>query len=299
MTQLLALLAAAALCACGPNAERSPGLQYAPAPVDGSPPLRLAVHPLHNPQKLAEAYEPLVAHLSRQLPQVRFELEASRDYPAFEAKLRARAPALLLPNPWQTLLAQRSGYRVIAMAGDAEDFKGLILVRRDGPIKSPIDLKGRAMACPAATALAACILPQWLLHSHGLNVRHDLETRYVGSQESSILNVFSGQVTAAATWPPPWRAFQREHPEEAAELKVMWETPPLLNNSVMVRDDVPRALAEAVRAALLALQDSADGRAVLARMETSRFHAANDASYAPVREFIERFEREVRTVELP
>ena len=67
----------------------------------------------------------------------------------------------------------------------------------------------------------------------------DIENRYVGSQESSIMNAYLGQTAAGATWPPPWRAFQKEHPREAAELKVIWETESLVNNSVMVRDDVP------------------------------------------------------------
>ena len=37
---------------------------------------RFAVHPLHNPHKLSVAYQPLMQYLN-QLPNVRFELEAS------------------------------------------------------------------------------------------------------------------------------------------------------------------------------------------------------------------------------
>jgi len=262
-----------------------------------NPVYRLAVHPLHNPRKLSQAFQPLVDHLNANMPGVRFELEASRDYAVYEARFRAREPHLLLPNPWQTLEAMEVGYRVIAMSGDAADFKGLLIVRKDNPITSPLALKGQAVAYPAPTALAACIMPQWFLHRSGLNVVHDLDNRYVGSQESSILNVLGGQVAAAATWPPPWRAFQREHPAEAAQLKVMWQTPPLLNNAVMVRDDVPVAVGERVRELLLSLHDTVPGRAVLEGMETSRMHAANDASYAVVRDFVDRFEREVRPVE--
>ena len=34
------------------------------------------------------------------MPELRFELEASRDYQAYEEKFRARSPHILLPNPW-------------------------------------------------------------------------------------------------------------------------------------------------------------------------------------------------------
>jgi phosphonate transport system substrate-binding protein len=152
---------------------------------------------------------------------------------------------------------------------------------------------------PARTALAAAVMPQYFLHQQGLNVRQDIEHRYVGSQESSIMNVYLGQSAAGATWPPPWRLFQKEHPAEAAQLKVAWQTPPLINNAVMVRDDVPAAVAQAVRQALLDLPSTAEGRQILAGLETTRFHAANDASYDVVRPYVKRFEAAVRRVDEP
>lgn len=259
--------------------------------------MHLAVHPLHNPQKLAQAYQPLIDALNRQLKDVQFELEASRDYAVFEDKYRRRAPEFLLPNPWQSLDAMRLGYSIIASAGAPEDFKGLIIVRRDSGIREVTDLKGKAVSYPSATALAACMMPQRLLHDRGLDVMRDTTNRYVGSQESSIMNVFLGQTAAGGTWPPPWRAFQKEHPAEAAALRVAWETPPLINNSVMVRDDVPAPIAQAVREALLLLADTPEGAAVLAGMETARFLPASNADYEVVRRYVADFEQRVRKVE--
>lgn len=111
------------------------------------------------------------------------------------------------------------------------------------------------------------------------------------------MNVYLGQSVAGATWPPPWRLFQKDHPVEAGELKVIWETPSLINNSVMARDDVPQAIRDGVRQALLDLPTTSEGMAILAAMETARFYAADDASYGSVREYIKRFELEVRLVE--
>lgn len=284
---------------CEPVSEHAAEPEYGAAPDLAVPIYRVAVHPLHNPRKLTAAYSPLIGYLNRHFTEVQFELEASRDYQTYEAKLRNREPELVLPNPWQTLEAIKHGYRVIAMAGDAEDFKGLYIVRKDSGITVPADLKGKAVSYPSPTALAACIMPQWFLHQHGIDVNHDILNHYVGSQESSIMHVYLGEVVAGATWPPPWRLFQKEHPKEAAELKVIWETPPLLNNAFMVRDDLPAEFVERLRQLLLMLHDTAEGRGILANMQTARFHAADDASYAPVREFIDRFEREVRYVEQP
>ena len=300
MTKLIALVTALLtmlLAACQPAPAEKP-LQYSMEPAKLEVPVyRFAVHPLHNPQLLAEAYWPLVEHLNRQLSGARIELEASRDYQAFEQKLRAREPAIILPNPWQTLQAIKVGYHVIAMAGDAADFRGIFIVRKDSGIKTPADLKGRVVSYPSPTALAACIMPQYFLHQHGINVNRDIQNVYVGSQESSIMNAYLGTSAAGATWPPPWRLFQRDHPAEAAQLQVAWETPALLNNSVMVHDDVPANVVQTIRTTLLDLTATAQGQAILAGMATARFHTADDASYDAVRDYVAVFEKTVRPVE--
>ena len=266
-------------------------------PAAGIPHYFLAVHPLHNPSKLVAAYQPLVDYLNARLGGARLGLEASRDYANFEEKYRARRPDFLLPNPWQTLQAMKVGYHVIAMAGEPTDFRGLIVVRTDSGIRRPADLKGKAVSYPSPTALAACIMPQYFLLNHGVNVTEEIDNRYVGSQESSIMNVYLGKTAAGATWPPPWRAFRKEHPGEAGHLKVIWETESLVNNSVMVRDDVPAAVEAQVRALLLGLDGTAEGRTILSGMETARFLPATDREYDVVRRYVARFEREVRPVE--
>lgn len=294
-----ALLLLLCLVGCDRTPAEKP-LEYRSSPVAPVAPVySLVPHPLYNPRKLGEVFQPLVEHLNRHLPGTRIELEASRDYQAYEQRIRTRQPAILLPNPWQTLEAMKVGYHVIAMWGDPEDFKGLIIVRTDSGIKVPGDLLGKAVTYPSPTALAAAVMPQYFLHSQGLDVNRDIQNVYVGSQESSIMNVYLGKSAAGATWPPPWRMFQKQHVDEAAHLKVMWETPSLVNNSVMVRDDVPEAVRTGVRNVLVDLAQAPEGRKILAGLETARFQAADDARYDVVRRYVTRFEKEVRPVERP
>ncbi|MFH0821888.1 MAG: PhnD/SsuA/transferrin family substrate-binding protein [Pseudomonadota bacterium] len=292
LTLLLAVLPG-----CNREPERK-GPQYGEKPSSpGLPLYRLAVHPLHNPGKLMKAYHPLIDYLNDRLQGARVALEASRDYAAFEEKYHARKPEFLLPNPWQTLQAMKVGYRVIAMAGEPQDFKGIFVVRRDSGLKRPDELKGKSVSYPSHTALAACIMPQYFLHNHGINVNADIENRYVGSQESSIMNAYLGLTAAGATWPPPWRAFQKDNPREAAELEVAWETESLVNNSVMVRNDVPAQVGEQVRALLLGLDGTKQGASVLVGLETARFLPASDEDYDVVRRYVSLFESAVRPVE--
>jgi phosphonate transport system substrate-binding protein len=140
-------------------------------------------------------------------------------------------------------------------------------------------------------------MPQYFLHQNGVDVMKDIRNVYVGSQESSIMNAYLGQSAAAATWPPPWRLFEKDHPEQAAQLQVIWETPSLLNNSVMVRDDVPAAISDKIRQVLLELATVPEGKAILAGMATARFHAAGNGTYNQVRDYVATFEKTVRPVE--
>ncbi len=281
---------------CKPKPQPS-GPKYGESPVSQTKQVyHFAVHPLHNPAKLLESYQPLVDYLNGKLTGVQFALEASRDYANFEQKYKDRKPELILPNPWQTLQAIKSGYTVIAMAGEPADFKGIFIIRKDGGIREPADLKGKAVSYPSPTALAACIMPQYFLHTHGINVNTDIENRYVGSQESSIMNVFLKKTTAGATWPTPWRSFQKEYPKEASQLYQIWETESLVNNSVMARNDIPSDIRDQIQKLLIGLNETEQGRAILAGMVTARFIPAINKDYDAVQNYINRFEKEVRKV---
>lgn len=283
---------------CHPQ-PKATGPKYSDVPSSQTIPVyHFAVHPLHNPTKLSETYQPLMDYLNEKLKTAQLTLESSVDYANFEEKYTKRGPDFLLPNPWQTIQAMELGYSVIAMAGLPDDFKGIFIVRRDGGIRYPSDLKGKAVSYPASTALAACIMPQYFLHEQGININTDIENQYVGSQESSIMNVYLNKTAAGATWPPPWRAFQKNFPAEAAQMKVIWETEPLINNSVMVRDDVPADIRELVQKYLLELYETPEGQEILSNIETARFLPANNKDYEIVKIYIERFEKEVRKVEI-
>jgi phosphonate transport system substrate-binding protein len=291
------LIAVLLVAACG----KSPDAGYEPtfsrqAPADVKEYV-VGIHPLHNPQRLMETYGPILDHIDAAIPGVHFRLEASRNYEEFDKKLYTGHFDFAMPNPYQTILSLKHGYRVFGKMGDDSNFRGIILVRKDSGIRSVGDLKGKKVAYPAATALAATMMPQYYLHTHGIDVNRDIENLYVGSQESSIMNVLRGHVAAGATWPLPWLTFSAEHPDEASQLEVKWQTETLPNNGWVVRQDVPSALVGQFAIALFALKDSAEGKKMLGRLPISRFEPASDATYAPVREYLEAFSKTVRPVE--
>ncbi len=286
----------ASLGGCGP-AEPVYQPRFVAQGANAKPEYVIGIHPLHNPKRLLEVYAPVVDALNAAIPEAHFRLEASRNYEAFEHKLFDGYFHFAMPNPYETVRALRHGYRVFGKMGDDENFRGLILVRKDSGIQAVTDLKGKKVAYPAATALAATMLPQHYLHTHGLDINRDIENVYVGSQESAIMNVVLGQTAAGATWPIPWKTFGAEKPELAQQLEVKWQTRSLPNNGWVARQDMPLALTQQVVRVLTTLHESEAGREILRRLPISRFETADDATYQPVRDYLDTFSRTVRHLE--
>ena len=256
----------------------------------------IGVHPLHNPKRLHEIFGPIAHYLSQNIENVNFKIEASSNYAAYDKKLYSRKFHFSLPNPFQTVNSLKHGYRVFAKMSDDENFRGIFLVRKDSGIKKVSDLKGHAVSFPAPTALAATMMPQYYLQQHGLNVMSDIDIKYVGSQESSIMNVMLGNTKAGATWPPLWRALAKERPELAKELTIIWQTDFLPNNSLVVIDDIPEGIVKQVKSLMLNLHKQPDGKKWLEKMELSKFDEANNDTYNSVIEFLKRFNKEVRPI---
>jgi phosphonate transport system substrate-binding protein len=252
------------------------------------------VHPLHNPQLLHQKFQPLMQYLDSRIPGVQFDLDASSDYADYERKLREGKTHFSLPNPYHAALARDWGYHVIAKMGNDALFRGVFVVRKDSPIREPADLRGKVVSYPAPTALAAAMMPQLYLQDHGIDVETELTNRYVGTHNSAIMNAYLGQSAAGVTWPVAWKAFQQANPKEAAELYVIWQTPTLIQNAIVVRNDVPADLAERVRQLLTGLQDTPAGRDILDRIDTSSFEAADDQRFDVVLAFVKEFKTRVK-----
>ena len=294
---LLAIIATLSLQSCDKNRdEPAKHIVYTEAPRTAQvETYRIEIHPEHDPVRLAKDYQPLIDYVNKQLPgKYKLEIDIPPDFQTFENSIQKREDDFVLGNPVHVTQALDRGYHVIAMAGEASEFRGLVLVRKDSNIHSPGDLKGRTISYPSSTSLAAGMMSQWYLETHGLDVLHDTKTIYVGSQESSIMSVYLRQSDAGATWPPPWIQFQADYPQEASKLTAVWETPPLVNNGIVARDDVPLDVQKQVQAVLLHMNDSPAGQATMKNAKTSGFFPATDQDYDVARAFIDGFVKKMR-----
>lgn len=252
-----------------------------------------APHPYLNPQELYGAYEPVVRYLESKIPGTHFTVETSKDYAAFEAKLAAGQVQFALPNPYQTVFAIAHGYRVIAKMKPDHDFRGMMVVRKDGGVRSPADLAGKTLCFASPTAVAGTMLPMLYLHDHGLDVTNGVHIKYVGSQLASIVNAYTGDAAACGTTVRFWRLWSHANPDKAKELETLWLTDALPHNGVVARNDVPPDLARQVGAALVAMDSDKALDQAQFKADQQHFEAGSNDTYKPMAAFLKRYDEAV------
>lgn len=251
-----------------------------------------APHPYLNPQDLYSAYEPIVRYLERKIPGTRFSVETSRDYADYEAKIAARSFHFGLPNPYQTVYSLGHGYRVIAKMTPDENFRGMMVARKDHKLRNPQDLAGKPLCFSSPTAVAQTMLPMLHLHDLGLNVKTN-PVKYVGSPISAIMHAYSGEAVACGTTVRFWGNWSRNNPDKAQELETLWPTSTLPHNGVIVRNDVPPALAQKVGAVLAGMDKDPELDQSQFKVGQAHFEAGSNDTYAPMSAFLKRYDEAI------
>lgn len=289
---LALLLFSFVLTACDQKQAVEYNPKYASVPLEvGEQVFIIGVHPMHNPKRLHKIFSPIAEYLSENIEGASFKIEGATNFDEYEKKLQNRKFHFALPNPFQTVNAFKDGYNVFAKMANDKNFRGVILVRKDSGIKKLSDLKGQSMAFPAPAAVAATMLPQAYLQQHGVDISKDLDIKYVGSQESSIMNVMLGNTKASGVFWPSWRVFSKRRPELAQELKIIWQSSSLPHNSFMTRNDIDAEIVNQVKILLLKMNKQKGIHKMLRQYE-----AANNETYDPMVEFLKSFNKDVRPI---
>lgn len=256
------------------------------------------VHPLLNSKKLFEVYQPMVDKINENLNDINIKLESSVNYAAFNKKMISGHFDFALPNPYQTIESLKYGYEVFGKMGDDQNFRGIILVRKDSGITKITDLIGKTVSYPAPTALAATMMPQYYLQTNGVDINKDITNQYVGTHGSSIMNVYLNNSIASATWPLAWKSYIKEHPNVAEEVEVKWQTEQLINNGLIVKKGTPKEVLKTFENVTFNLHNSEDGKKIISLMEISKYEKASNETFEVVNEFLDKFKNTVRPLDI-
>jgi phosphonate transport system substrate-binding protein len=111
------------------------------------------------------------------------------------------------------------------------------------------------------------------------------------NHERNAFEVASGVLDVATSNTVSGAALQGQNPTLAEQIQIIWQSPPIPEGGIVVRDDLDPALKEKIRSFFLTYGqgngvEAERQRRVLAGLRYSRFNAADDDYLDPVREMM-------------
>lgn len=220
----------------------------------------LAVVPQFAALQVHRDWTPLLARLE-QATGYRFELRAYDKVARFEEDVLQGIPDLAFMNPYHMVMARKShGYRPL-VRDDAGKLSGVLVVRREGAIRSLADLNDKEVAFPAPNAFGASLYMRALLaEKEGIKIR----PVYVGNHENVHRQIALGDVAAGGA---VQATFDREPEALRAQLKIIYNTPGAAPHPLAAHPRVPEAAGNKISEAMLALGSDPEGRKLLAAVQ--------------------------------
>ena len=223
-------------------------------------PIRVSVVPQRPPAETFAAWSPLLQHLGLASRQC-FVLRVAASIPNFEAELRTGRADCVYMNPYHAVLAQRwRGYIPLIRDG-SQPLRGLLVVRKDSPIRSIQALNGQPVAFPSANAFAATLLPRVLLARQGITIQPVFENTHSNVYRSIALGMLPAGGGINNT-------LRRERPELREELRVLWQTPPFPSHPFACLPSLAKARRDALQAGFLALAKEPANHGLLDGIQT-------------------------------
>jgi phosphonate transport system permease protein len=255
----------------------------------------LGFHPAENAQALQQSADALARALSERI-QLPVRAFVTLDYTSLVEAMRAGQVHFGWLTPAPLILAERLfDARVVLtqVRRGSPSYYSAIVVREDSPVRAVEQLTGRTIAWVDPQSTSGFVIPRFLLRERGLDPQRMFRQQvFAGGHDAAVLAVYNGQVDAAAVWAEPpsdgggaWARFLRNRPPP--RLRPILYSPAVPSDAVGVHPNFLRehpTLVRNVRAGLLSLGQSEQGRAILRRLNsTDGFVPADSAQYALVR----------------
>lgn len=253
--------------------------QLKAAPVDvapaETPAIEFGIGPQQSITELARRWGPVVRYLGDRSG-LNVVFRTGKDIPSYQAAAHQGRYDVIFINPIHyTMLHEKVGYRVFAQQKDTV-LRGVLVVRKDGPIKRLQQLHGATGAFPAPTAVTATVLPLQHLKKNGI----ELKPVYVDSHDAVYRVVAKGRYPVGGG---EARTFENLPAELKAELRVIWKTEPLPPFLFAAHPRLAADVVARLKAAMLRMDKDPAAAPLLKAINFKGIAPATDADYDAVR----------------
>lgn len=248
-----------------------------PVPAVAGTSYTLGVVPQFGQRKLIATWDPIEKELSRRTG-LEIHLVATLTVPEFEWALEKGTFDFVYANPYHILrVSDSQGY--IPLVRDREPLRGILLVRRDSPVKSVKELAGKTMAVPSPNALGASLLLRADLdHLYGVR----LSMVNAKTHSSAYLTVLNGLTDAGGG---VQKTLAEQPPDIREGLRILYTTRAMPSHPIAAHPRIKTDVRERVRKALLEMSDTPAGKALLDEIPMPAPVTASPEDYLAMREW--------------
>lgn len=235
----------------------------------------LGVVPQFEQRKLYATWKPIVDDLERRTG-LHFNLVTTLKIQDFEKAFARGEFDFVYVNPYHVIqVREAQGY--IPLVADKVPLRGIIVVRKDGPIRTPADLDGKTVAFPSPNALGASLLVRSALDQ----VHHVRVTPlYVKTHSSVYLHVAKNLVAAGGGVE---KTLQEQDESLRAQLRVIYTTRSCPSHPIVAHPRVPQEAQDKVRKALFAMGETPEGKEMLLKVPVTQFIPVSYDDYGIMR----------------
>jgi len=233
------------------------------------------VVPQLNAAQTVSIWRPLLSLVGQETG-LQFKLAGSDSIPAFEKEFSSGRFDFVYMNPYHFIHAERSQGYTPLVSDLGRKLYGILVVRKESPIKTIQDLRGKMIAFPAPNALGASLMLR-----KDLKNRFDIDItpRYVRSHSSVYLNVILGKVDAGGG---VQKTLEQQPAMIRDNLRVLYRTQEVISHPIAAHPRVPPEVRERVMLALLALGKTTQGKQILGKIPIQAIGAVSAEDYAPL-----------------
>lgn len=286
---LAAGAAVLALSACGKPAEKQPATA---TPEE----LTFSILSAENQTSMQPLWQPLLDDLSAQIG-VKVKPFFATNYTSLVEAMRFKQVQMgwFSASPALQAVRRADGEvlgRVVDAGGEAT-YKSVLIVRKGSGITLDKVLKcdkSLTFGIGDAQSTSGTLAPMaYLFTPNNIEPSKCFKTVRAGSHQANAFSVASGVLDVATNNTVGVLFFQRQSPEQAAKIDVIWTSPPLPESSIVVRKDMDPALKEKIRQFFLTYGTGSDEKAakqreVLKGLAYGGFRPADNSYLNPVRE---------------
>jgi phosphonate transport system substrate-binding protein len=219
----------------------------------------IGVVPQFTPVEIYERWGPLVKELENRTG-LKFELKTYKSIPEFEKAFLKGELDFVFMNPYHQVMAYKA-QKYIPLVRDKTPLIGILVVRRDSPVKEVKDLDGKVIAFPAPNAFAASLYMRALL-AEKFKIRFIPE--YVKTHDNVYRQVILSKAQAGGGVN---NTFLRQPEEVKRELRILYETPSAAPHPLSVHPRVPKEVRDKVKEAILDMANEPSMKALLDRVQ--------------------------------